>query len=262
MLAQRFCREPAFTDLEFSFDSGGMVRGALNEGKSSPLTMRITGKQLQWPTRWPKAIKQSRARFPAWWTPRIIQRMNYPQFMINVDRAKAAELGLTQADVMRNVVAACNSSISFNKHNFWIDPVTHNQYFVGVQYPEKDIQSIDTLLDIPITGPTRRRPFRCDRWPRSRRTTVPSEVTHYQYQPTIDLTMNVEGRDLGPRCRRRRQADRRFGKTQAGRTWAPYDPRTERRKTLAGRRSRSPANTLACRTRSTTWASAWCWPRC
>ena len=35
---------PRFTDLEFSFDAGGMVRGALNEGKSSPLTIRVTGK--------------------------------------------------------------------------------------------------------------------------------------------------------------------------------------------------------------------------
>ncbi len=36
---------------------------------------------------------------------------------------------------MQNVVAAFNSSIQFNKHNFWIDPMNKNQYFVGVQYP-------------------------------------------------------------------------------------------------------------------------------
>ena len=52
---------------------------------------------------------------------------------------------------MNIVVAAFNSSIQFNKHNFWIDPKNKNQYFVGVQYYEEDIQSIDTLLDIPIT---------------------------------------------------------------------------------------------------------------
>ncbi len=68
-----------------------------------------------------------------------------------MDRLKAADLGLTQDDVMENVVAAFNSSISFNKHNFWIDPETKNQYFVGVQYWEKDIKSIETLLDIPVT---------------------------------------------------------------------------------------------------------------
>ena len=71
--------------------------------------------------------------------------------MIKVDRTKAAELGLSQSDIMRNVVAAFNSSIQFNKHNFWIDPKNKNQYFVGVQYYEQDIKSIETLMDIPVT---------------------------------------------------------------------------------------------------------------
>ena len=84
-------------------------------------------------------------------TPRVIQRLNYPQYVIKVDRTKAAELGLSQADVMKNVVAAFNSSIQFNKHNFWIDPKNKNQYFVGVQYYEQDIKSIETLMDIPVT---------------------------------------------------------------------------------------------------------------
>ncbi len=38
---------------------------------------------------------------------------------------------------MKNVVAALNSSIQFHKKNFWIDPVSKNQYFVGVQYFEE-----------------------------------------------------------------------------------------------------------------------------
>ena len=60
---------------------------------------------------------------------------------------------------MKNVVAAVNSSIQFNKKNFWIDPSTHNQYFVGVQYPEADIKSLDTLLDVPITSPLQTQPI-------------------------------------------------------------------------------------------------------
>ncbi len=60
---------------------------------------------------------------------------------------------------MKNVVAALNSSIQFNKKNFWIDPVSKNQYFVGVQYFEEDIDSIETLLDVPITGPKQPTPI-------------------------------------------------------------------------------------------------------
>ena len=60
---------------------------------------------------------------------------------------------------MKNVVAALNSSIQFNKKNFWIDPVSNNQYFVGVQYSEEDIDSVETLLDVPITSPSQEQPI-------------------------------------------------------------------------------------------------------
>ena len=89
------------------------------------------------------------------------------------------------------------SSIQFNKRNFWIDPLTHNQYFVGVQYPEQDIKSIQTLLDIPITSPVQNRPIPLKNIVSLKRASVPAEVNHTNLQPTIDLTMGVSGRDLG-----------------------------------------------------------------
>ena len=98
---------------------------------------------------------------------------------------------------MKNVIAAFNSSIQFNKHNFWIDPKSKNQYFVGVSYFEKDIKSIDTLLDIPITSPVQNLPIPMRNVVTIDRTPVPTEVTHYNIQPTIELTMGVHGRDLG-----------------------------------------------------------------
>src|SRR5262249_12304461 len=128
---------------------------------------------------------------------RIQQRLNYPQYVVEVDQAKAANLGLTQMDIMKNLVAAVNSSIQFDKRNFWIDPISHNQYYVGVQYPEEEIKSIETLQDIPITSPTQTKPIPLRNVATLRRTKVPAEVTHTTLQPTIDLTMGVYGRDLG-----------------------------------------------------------------
>ncbi len=159
-----------------------------------------------------------------------MQRLDYPEYIIEVDRAKAADLGLDQADVMRNVVAAFNSSIQFNKHNFWIDPVTHNQYFVGVQYPEQDIKSIETLLDIPITSPVQNRPIPLKNIVTLRRASVPAEVNHTNLQPTIDLTMGVSGRDLGHVSDDVSQVLDKFGKPIETGVWAPYDPRASRRK--------------------------------
>ena len=128
---------------------------------------------------------------------RIIQRLDYPEYIIEVDRAKAADLGLNQTEVMKNVVAALNSSIQFHKKNFWIDPVSKNQYFVGVQYFEEDIDSVETLLDVPITSPSRTSRSRSGTSPRCAVRSVPTEITHNNLQSTIDLTMGVSGRDLG-----------------------------------------------------------------
>ncbi len=72
-LRRGFAANPHFTDLEFSFDSGGMVRGAFNEGRSSPLTVRITAKQLGVAAEVAAAIKQEVVR-----SSRSGRRQNHP----------------------------------------------------------------------------------------------------------------------------------------------------------------------------------------
>src|SRR5215469_8635257 len=123
-----------FADLEVAFDAGGMIRGAMNEGKSMPISVRIESKNAERAHALAQQIQRETSCVPGVVDCRTLQRLDYPQYVIDVDRAKAAALGLTQADVMHNVLAASNSSIQFNKKNFWIDPVSYNQYFVGVQY--------------------------------------------------------------------------------------------------------------------------------
>jgi multidrug efflux pump subunit AcrB len=235
LLRHGLAGDDRFSQLEFSFDAGGMVRSALNEGKSSPLNIRITGKDQKLSYQIAEAIKNDVKRIRGVADARILQRMNYPQFTINVDRAKAADLGLTQQDVMKNVVAACNSSIAFNKRNFWIDPVSRNQYFVGVQYPEEDIESVDTLLDIPITSENQAATVPLRSVATISRTTVPSEITHSNIQSTIDLTLNVEGRSLGHVSSDVGQLIDKYGKPTGHGDWATLDPRVQdEAKTIPG----------------------------
>ncbi len=223
-----------FPDLEFAFDAGGMIRGAMNEGKSTPLNVRVLGKDMAKTRAVAAAIKTEVEAISGVVDARIVQRLDYPEFMIDIDRAKAADLGLTQADVIKNVVAALNSSIQFNKKNFWIDPVSHNQYFVGVQYPESDIRSVETLLNIPITSPTQPQPVPLRNVASIRRTTVPAEVNHTTLQPTIDLTMGVSGRDLGHVADDVARVIDKFGKPLAHGVWRPYEAGSPDHKLLAG----------------------------
>ena len=219
-------RDTAFSDLEFAFDAGGMVRSAMNEGKSTPISIRVTGKDQKTAHRIASAHpRRGRARSTAWWTPGSSSGWIIPQYVIKVDRAKSAQLGLTQADVMKAVIAALNSSIQFNKHNFWIDPKSKNQYYVGVSYFEKDIESIDTCSTSPSPARVQNKPVPMRNVVTVDRTPVPTEVTHYNIQPTIELTMGVEGRDLGhvsDDVAKVLERVRRAG--DQGAVWEAYDP--------------------------------------
>ena len=222
---------------EFAFDAGGMIRSAMNEGKSTPLNVRITAKNLTKARLLAEKLLAEVRGIDGVVDARIIQRLDYPQYVIEVDRSKAAALGLSQQDVMRNAVAAVNSSVQFNKKNFWIDPVSHNQYYVGVSYKEEDIASLETLLDIPITSPTQKKSIPLRNLAEMRRVTVPSEIVHTNLQPTIDLTMGVAGRDLGHVADDVTAAVAKFGQTRPDGGLTPFDPTvTDAPQPMAGAR--------------------------
>src|SRR5262249_31151713 len=137
-------------------------------------------------------------------------------------------------EVMENLVAALNSSIQFNKRNFWIDPNVHNQYFVGVQYPEEEIESIDTIKDVPITSPAQKEPIPLKNLATVERANVPAELTHTDLAPTIDLTMGVHRRDLGHVAEDVATVVAKYGVAKGRNVWMPYDPTSKKKKLLEG----------------------------
>lgn len=268
-LRNAFARERRFADLQFAFNSGGLIRGALNEGKVTPINIRVTGKKHKKAHEIADLIRRKASAIDGVVDARVMQRQDYPQFVIDVDRAKAADLGLTQEDVMKSVIAALNSSILFNKNIFWIDSVSGNQYFVGVQYPLAEIESLETLLDVPVTGVSQWRLGRraaASRTPQLttptyrgrqqipapvplsnlvdiRRNTVGTEISHIDIRPTIDISLNVVERDLGHVADDVQEALNAFGERQGaasaeseslGTTWQAYDPSAEGKQLLEG----------------------------
>jgi multidrug efflux pump subunit AcrB len=233
-LREGFASHSEFSDLEFAFDAGGMVRSAMNEGKSTPISIRVTSKEQQTAHDVAAMIREDVAKIEGVVDARVIQRLDYPQYMVQVDRAMAAQLGLTQVDVMKAIIAALNSSIQFNKTNFWIDPISKNQYYVGVSYFEKDITSIDTIYDIPITSPVQNKPVPMRNVVKIERMPVPTEVTHYNIQPTIELTMGVHKRDLGHVSEDVAKVLNRFGRLDKPGQWVTYDPKSKDKKELVG----------------------------
>ncbi len=154
--------------------------------------------------------------------------------MIEIDQTAASQLQLTQMDVMTNIVAALNSSVTFNKRNFWIDPISHNQYYVGVQYPEKSIVSLETLKDIQITSQAQKKSVPLRNIARFIPMEVPAEVVHTNLQPTMDLTMGVHGRDLGHVAQDVHEVVAKYGKERKEGGWTPFDPDSAEHKPMEG----------------------------
>ena len=126
---------------------------------------------------------------------RVLQRLDAPYLVIKVDRQKAAAAGLSAQDVIEQVVAAMNSSVSINR-NFWIDAKSGNQYFVAVQYPENPSVNLGDLLNVFATGTNQSDAVKLSSLAELVPDTGAVEITHESLYPTFDVLVNTEHRDL------------------------------------------------------------------
>ena len=185
-----------FPGVEFAFDTGGMLTAALNFGLPSPINIQVAGSRLETSYEIAEAIVKEVKKVQGTADVRIAQRLDYPAIDIEVDRVKAAHLGISQEDIVKNIVTALNSSISFNP-GFWIDHLSGNHYFIGAQYFEEDIRSLQTLETIPITSSDTIKATVLKNIATFRRTTAPAMVNHLNITRVIDVYANVSGRDVG-----------------------------------------------------------------
>ncbi len=185
-----------FPGTEFNFDTGGMLSAALNGGLPSPINIQVEGNKLEVAHEIAEKIKRFAETVPGAVDARIQQRLDAPQINIDIDRVKAAQVGLTQEEIVKNIVTALNSSTNFAP-SFWIDEKNGNHYFIGAQYRENDIQSINTVLDIPITGKKQPVPVALRTVAKFSRGTAYSEINHLNITRVTDIFVNVRGRDVG-----------------------------------------------------------------
>ena len=137
--------------MEFAFDTGGMLTAALNMGEPSPIHLQITGYRLDAAHEIADSLIETIEGVEGATDVRVAQRIDYPMVRVEIDRIAALDRGVTPEDVMKCLVSSTNSSINFDPA-FWISPKNGNHYFMGTQYPEDRINSLDTLRYIPVKG--------------------------------------------------------------------------------------------------------------
>ncbi len=204
-----------FPDVEISYDTGGMLTAALNMGEPAPIHFQVQCSDLEKAQAIASIIRDTAAEVPGATDVRISQRIDYPAIEVEMDRELAARMQVTPKDVMTNLVAATNSTINFEP-TFWIDKNKGNHYFFGVQYREEDLNSEQTILDIPVGGGDGAM-RRLGSVATIKRTTGPAVVHHRNISRVTDIYAGVlAGHDVGSvvtEIERRLEADNRLGVT-------------------------------------------------
>jgi multidrug efflux pump subunit AcrB len=186
-------------DLRTFMQSGSMVDAVLNTGMPAPIDVQATSPDLAADFRFAQQLAARISQLKNIGQVYIPQDMDYPALRMEVDRVHAAELGLTQKDIVDNVITALNSNAMIEP-NYWSDKATGNNYFLTVQYFDKGTAAIQNPLDlknIPLRAPGLKTPTTLDSVVKLVNVQSPTEVDHYQIQRTADVYVTTKSEDLG-----------------------------------------------------------------
>jgi multidrug efflux pump subunit AcrB len=185
-----------FPGVTFFFQPADIVSQILNFGLPAPIDVRVTGFNQQATHEIALEAAARMARIPGAADVHLHQVVNSPSLMVNVDRSRLAELGLTQRDVANNVLVTLSSS-AVVAPNYWSDPRSGINYVVAVQTPQSRVDSVNTLMNTSVTPATSGPPQLLSNLATLERREVPAVVSHSNVQPVFDVYANVQDRDLG-----------------------------------------------------------------
>ena len=202
------------------FSSGSIIDAVLDFGALAPIDVQLSAPLREDYAPMFDTAREIEARLSS--VPEVGQLMikqvaSYPTLNINVDRTKAARLGITERSVITNLITALNSN-ALVKPSIWIDPRNGDDYYLSAQYFEEHINSLHTLLDIPVgtrlgaeyhdyTYTADRSPGNAARGHEQsillgdvatvRPSRYPSEADHYNIQRVVDVLISPRTSDLG-----------------------------------------------------------------
>ena len=152
----------AFPGSSLYFQPADIVTQVLNFGLPAPIDVVIESSDLEKGFTVARQLAARMRRIPGVVDVRIPQVLDYPTLNLDVDRLRAAQVGLSQRDVANNLLTSLASS-SLVAPNFWLSPQNNVNYIVAVQTPLPAMRSTSDLLATPLTSgsqPLRQTPTR------------------------------------------------------------------------------------------------------
>jgi multidrug efflux pump subunit AcrB len=178
------------------FQSGGLVDAVINLGLPAPIDIQVSGNNLSSVYATAAKIAAPVRGLTSVSDVLIPQDIDYPALQLDVDRRKASLLGLSQKEIVDNVITALTSN-GMIAPNYWIDPTNGNPYLLAVQYPEDQVKTMTDLKQIPLRGGNSGEPTPLDSVVKVSTIPSPTEVDHYQLFRVIDVYVSPKGEDLG-----------------------------------------------------------------
>ncbi|HKS95206.1 MAG TPA: efflux RND transporter permease subunit [Terriglobia bacterium] len=221
-----------FPSSQFWFQPADIVTQVLNFGLAAPIDVQVEGNDFSRSYTYARSLRDAMREVPGVADVHVAQVLDYPALKVNVDRVRAAELGLSQRDVANTVLIALSSS-SLVSPNFFLNPANNVNYTVAVQVPIRQIDSVRSLLSTPLTPPEAATllqpaslpsPTSLPEAPAETLGNVatvhpevsPGEINHYTVQRVLDVEGSADGRDMGSVIHDIRQKIAGLGKMPPG----------------------------------------------
>ncbi len=183
-----------FPGVTYSFVPADIVTQILNFGLPAPIDLQIVGRNMAANRIFAGKLVTKLAQVPGIADLRVQQDFNQPRLHLDIDRTRAAQIGLTQRDVATNLLISLSGS-SQTTPTWWLNPNTGVSYAVATQTPQYRVASLQDLGNIPLTGAARGQTLQG--LATVTRNVGTQVASHYNVAPVIDIYGAAQGRDLG-----------------------------------------------------------------
>jgi multidrug efflux pump subunit AcrB len=186
----------SFPGVAFAFLPADIVSQILNFGLPAPIDVQVVGQNAAANNDFAQKLMAKIQHVSGIADLRIQQAFDYPEFDVKVDRSRAQELGIAQRDVANNMLISLTGSFQ-TAPTFWLDPKNGVSYSIVTQTPQYQLDSLDSLRNVPITGTLGAQPQILGALGSVTRNVGPAVASHYNVQSVVDIFAAVGDRDLG-----------------------------------------------------------------
>lgn len=181
-------------EMRLSFEPIELTEKILSQGSPTPVEVRFSGRNKAVNEEFAKKVEKELRKLSILRDVQLGQSIRYPSLNIEIDRIRAAQLGLDVGEISRSLTAALSSS-RYTEKNIWSDVGAGYSYSVQVQIPENKMNSKAEIAAIPLKKGANR-PNLGDVATITESFSY-GEIDNLGAMPMITVTANLNNTDLG-----------------------------------------------------------------